>query len=123
MLSGALLALFTGFSATAQNTTAPDNTRVNRSDRSPSAVTADNAKNNKSDREIMRQIRKAIVDDKSLSSYAHNVKVIARNGDVTLKGPVHSEEEKRTIEAKAAEVAGAGHVTNQISVKADRASK
>jgi osmotically-inducible protein OsmY len=51
--------------------------------------------------------------------------VIAQNGTVTLKGPVHSEEEKRSIEAKAAEIAGTGNVKNEIAVKgdADRSSK
>jgi osmotically-inducible protein OsmY len=107
----------------AQNSTAPDNTKMNQADRSKSAVTADQAKNNKSDREIMKEIRQSIVKDKSLSTYAHNVKIVAQNGKVTLRGPVHSEEERRTIEAKAADVAGAGNVTNQITVKEDRSSK
>jgi osmotically-inducible protein OsmY len=48
--------------------------------------------------------------DKALSSYAHNVKVIAQGGQVTLKGPVRSDDEKRAVEAQATEVAGAGHV-------------
>jgi len=56
------------------------------------------------------------VKDKSLSTYAHNVKVIARDGAVTLKGPVRSEEEKQAVEAKAVEVAGQGKVTDEISV-------
>ena len=56
------------------------------------------------------------MDDKTLSTYAHNVKVIAQDGQVTLKGPVRTEDEKKTVEAKATEVAGAGHVTNQISI-------
>jgi hyperosmotically inducible protein len=98
-----------------------DNTKVNKRDRAASQPTADQAKNTKSDREIMQQIRKAVVDDKSLSTYAHNVKIISAHGKVTLKGPVHSEEEKKNIESKATEVAGSGNVTNQISVKADKA--
>ena len=57
-----------------------------------------------------------MIADKTLSSYAHNVKVVAQNGQVTLKGPVRSAEEKRVVEAKATEVAGAGHITNQISI-------
>jgi osmotically-inducible protein OsmY len=36
---------------------------------------------------------------------------------VTLKGPVHSEEEKQSIAAKAAEVAGQDKVSNQLTVK------
>src|SRR4051812_33531317 len=87
----------------AQQTTpsaAPDNTKVNKRDRAESQPTADQAKNNKSDREIMQQIRKSVVDDKSLSTYAHNVKIIAEHGKVTLKGPVHSADESKSIEEK-----------------------
>jgi len=97
--------------------TAPDNTKVNKRDRSKASPTADNAKDNQTDRDIMQKIRKSIMDDKSLSTYAHNVKIISQNGSVTLKGPVRSAAEKQTIEQKAAEVAGAGKVTNQMSVK------
>ena len=105
--------------ALAQNpgTTQPDNTKVNKQDRGQGAVTADQQKNNVSDRELSKQIRKALTSDKSLSTYAHNVKVIAQNGTVTLKGPVHSEEEKKAIVAHATEVAGAGKVTDELTVK------
>jgi osmotically-inducible protein OsmY len=58
----------------------------------------------------------AIHDDKSLSTYAHNIKIITQDGKVTLKGPVRSEDEKSNIGAKAAAVAGDGNVTNQIDV-------
>ena len=116
--SGALRGLLCGVPAIAQNT-APDNTKMNQSDRSGGSPTADQAKNNKSDREIMRQIRKSIVADKDLSTYAHNIKIISQHGQVTLKGPVHSDDERQRIEAKAKEVAGAGNVTDQIAVKGD----
>jgi hyperosmotically inducible protein len=96
--------------------TPPDNTKVNTRDRAPGAVTADQQKNNAGDREITRKIRQSLMKDKALSRYAHNVKVIAQDGQVTLKGPVRSDDEKRTVEAKATEVAGAGHVTNDMSV-------
>ena len=72
---------------------------------------------NKSDSEIAKEIRRAIVSDKSLSTYAHNVKVIAQKGSVTLKGPVRSEEEKQAVVAKAKEVAGGDKVTDELSVK------
>lgn len=100
-----------------------DNTKTNKRDRSAAEPTADQAKENTSDRETMRQIRKAVVSDEALSTYAHNVKIIAQNGKVTLKGPVRSEEEKRTIEAKATEIAGAGNVVNQLTVKPDKNAK
>jgi osmotically-inducible protein OsmY len=102
----------------AQSSTQPDNTKVNKADRQPGAVTADQQKMNTSDRDLTKKIRQAIVADKSLSTYAHNVKIISQNGTVTLKGPVRSDAEKATIQAKAAEIAGsADKVDNQISVK------
>jgi hyperosmotically inducible protein len=95
---------------------APDNTKVNTRDRDKNEMTADQQKENRSDRELARQVRRALVKDKALSTYAHNVKVVARDGAVTLKGPVRSEEEKQAVEAKAVEVAGQGKVTDEISV-------
>jgi hyperosmotically inducible periplasmic protein len=98
-------------------TPAPDNTRTNDRDRNPAQATADQQKENRSDRDITRDIRRSIVQDKSLSTYAHNVKIICENGMVTLKGPVRSEDEKRAIEAKAAEIAGKDKVANQLEIK------
>jgi len=95
-----------------------DNTTVNQRDRNDSEATADKQKENSTDRQLTQQIRKALVKDKSLSTYAHNVKVISQNGMVTLKGPVKSEEEKQAIEAKAAQIAGADKVTNELEVAA-----
>src|SRR5437868_4734244 len=80
-----------------------DNTKVNQRDRSQTEPTADQQKESKSDRELARQIRRSLVQDKALSTSAHNVKVIAQNGMVTLKGPVKSEDEKQAVEAKAAQ--------------------
>jgi hyperosmotically inducible periplasmic protein len=96
----------------------PDNSKVNERDRRPDQATADQQKNNAADLEITRQIRKALTADKSLSTYAHNVKVITQGGKVTLKGPVRSADEKNAVELKAAEVAGAENITNQITVAA-----
>lgn len=95
-----------------QQPAAPDNTKQNKTE----GMTADNQKENKADRVTSQKIRKSILADKSLSSYAHNVKVITANGTVTLKGPVRSDEEKSAIEAKATEVAGAGNVTSELTV-------
>ena len=94
--------------------TPPDNTKQNK-EQSP---TADDQKMNPADRAITQKIRKALHDDNSLSTYAHNVKIITQDGKVTLRGPVRSDEEKASIEAKAVAVAvaGAGNVTNQLEV-------
>ena len=88
-----LFACFLGLvssTASAQDSTAPaaDNTKVNQRDKDKAQPTADQQKENQPDREIARKIRRSIVQDKGLSSYAHNVKVVAQNGMVTLKGPV-----------------------------------
>jgi hyperosmotically inducible periplasmic protein len=91
---------------------AADNTKLNES----AGVTADQQKNDTTDLEITRRIRKAIHQDKSLSVDAHNVKVIAQDGAVTLKGPVQSQAEKANIEAKAVAVVGQGKVNDQIRV-------
>ena len=99
---------------------ASDNTKMNKRDRNTAEPTADRAKNGVSDRDIMQKIRKAVVDDQSLSTYAHNVKIVSQDGRVTLKGPVRSQEEKRSVEEKAKEVAGAGNVTNEMSIKRSR---
>ncbi|MGA9564120.1 MAG: BON domain-containing protein, partial [Candidatus Korobacteraceae bacterium] len=72
--------------------------------------------NSKTDRELAQNVRKAIMQDKALSTYAHNVKVISQNGQITLKGPVRSEDEKQALEAKAAEVAGKANVVNELTV-------
>ena len=101
-----------------------DNTKVNQRDRSKAEPTADQQKETQSDRETARQIRRALVKDKSLSTYAHNVKVVVQNGAVTLKGPVRSEDEKKAVEAKAAEVAGSSDkVTSQLDIAPEKSGK
>jgi hyperosmotically inducible protein len=92
---------------------APDNTAKNKDQ---SAPTADQQKMNPADRAITQKIRKSIHDDKNLSTYAHNIKVITQDGKVTLRGPVRSEDEKSSVEAKAVAVAGPENVTNQLEI-------
>jgi hyperosmotically inducible protein len=80
--------------------------------------TADQQSEATSDRMLTKKIRQSLIADKSLSTYGHNVKIITKDGMVTLKGPVHSEDEKSAIASKAAEVAGGqDKVTNQLTVK------
>ncbi len=106
------------FAQTGATSAPADNTRVNKEDRQQGGVTADQQKENKADRELAQRVRRAFTSDKSLSTYARNVKIIAQDGKVTLKGPVRSDAEKQKLEAKAAEVAGEGNVTSQITVRA-----
>jgi hyperosmotically inducible protein len=115
----ALLCLPGGYSAvhayaqTGAAQTAPDNTNQNKNH----AETADNQANGKADRVTTQKIRKAIMADKSLSTYAHNVKIITVDGAVTLKGPVQSEDEKQKIASEAADVVSADKITNELTVK------
>lgn len=108
-----------GFVAMAQDSTppAPDNSAVNVRDRVPGAMTAGQQSNSTSDVELTRRIRRAVVQDHSLSMLAHNVKIISTNGSVMLRGPVKTEEEKTAIANKAQAIAGAGKVDNQLEVK------
>jgi hyperosmotically inducible protein len=107
---GALLVPGVNAQSSAQQ---PDNTANNKQD----SNNADQQKENAADRDLTKKIRHSIMQDKNLSTYAHNIKVIVRDGDVTLKGPVKSEDEKAAIEAKATEIAGPGKVQNQLTVK------
>ena len=93
--------------------TAPDNSAQNKEQ----GLTAGKQSNTKADRETTANIRKAIMADKDLSTYAHNVKVITINGAVTLKGPVKSEGEKQKIASDAASVVSADKITNDLTVK------
>ena len=91
----------------------PDNTAQNK----VQSPTADNQSNAKNDRVLAQHVRKAIIADKDLSTYAHNVKVIAMNGSVTLKGPVKSDDEKQKVATDAASAVSADKIDNQLTVK------
>ena len=93
-----------------------DNSATNKGDRGAGTVTADQQKNDKTDLATSRNIRRAIMGDKSLSTYAHNIKIVTQQGKVTLRGPVRTAAEKETVQAKAAEIAGAANVTNAVTV-------
>jgi len=107
---------------TNRQTTPPDNTRTNQRDRDKSHPTAGQQSGNSSDLQITRDIRRALTSDKSLSTYAKNIKISTQNENVTLRGPVRSEQDKQAIEAKANEVAP-GHVKSEIQIAAKGTGK
>jgi hyperosmotically inducible periplasmic protein len=72
--------------------------------------------NNAADIDLTKRIRQSVIADKSLSTYAHNIKIVTVKGNVTLNGVVRSEEEKGAIEMKAATIAGKDKVTNDLKV-------
>ena len=95
----------------------PDNSGVDLRDREPEAMTAGQQSNSKGDVELTRKIRRAVIKDRSLSMMAHNVKIISANGNVILRGPVKTKEEKAAVANKAQAIAGADKVDNQLEVK------
>jgi hyperosmotically inducible periplasmic protein len=96
--------------------TTPDNTARNERDRSGDTKTPGDQAENEADRAITQNVRQAITSDDALSTYAQNVKIITQDGNVTLRGPVKSEQEKKEIEAKAKQVAGVKRVDNQLEI-------
>src|SRR3569833_3079162 len=82
--------LFTAVCLAGNDQTQPDNTKVNIRDRGAGEPTAEQQKMNSTVQKLTASIRKSILDDKSLSTYAHNIKIISQDGTVTLKGPVCS---------------------------------
>jgi osmotically-inducible protein OsmY len=73
-------------------------------------------KQNQADIDTTANIRKQIVDA-HVSIDAQNVKIITQNGKVTLRGPVHSEDEKQRLQEIAQSVAGADNVDNQLEIQ------
>jgi hyperosmotically inducible periplasmic protein len=128
-LSALLVAcVFTQHVATAQQTTeqqklensqqtAPDNTRVNKRDKACDSMTAEKSSHNKGDMQITREIRKSIMATKGLSVDAQNVKIITKDGAVTLRGPVDNDNEKATLDSLARNCAAATTFTNELEVK------
>jgi len=100
----------------ASSSVAADNTAKNERDRNDATKTAGDQSENEADRKITQEVRKAIVDDDKLSTSAQNVKIITNDGQVTLRGPVKTEEEKKAIESKAKQVAGVKNVENQLEI-------
>ena len=96
--------------------TPSDNTKSNKVDPSDSRMTADAQKNDSTDLDLTQRIRKGVMADKSLSTYAHNVKVVSVDGTVTLNGVVRNDAEKRKVAKIAGEVAGKTHVVDALKV-------
>ena len=96
----------------------PDNTARNRMDKDSQAKTPMDQSNSSADVQTTAEIRRAVMEDKSMSMNAQNCKIITdKSGVVTLRGPVDSQAEKDSIEAKAKAVAGVTQVVNELEVK------
>jgi hyperosmotically inducible protein len=123
-LTGGLL-MMTGTVRAEQNTaiylaagSASENTELNVRDKDNTTLTPEDQKENKSDIKITAAIRQAVVRNKSLSVDAQNVKIITRNGVVTLRGPVKNKKESKQIKKIAKHTPGVLKVDNQLEIKA-----
>ncbi|MBP6705197.1 MAG: BON domain-containing protein [Vicinamibacteria bacterium] len=115
---GALAAaLFVGCK---DNPPAPDNTKVNERDTPTKSEfkppTPMDQGQNRGDIDITAKIRRGLMDDGALSMTAKNVKVITTDGNVTLRGPVKSEDERTAVVGTAERVEGVRQVDNQLEV-------
>jgi hyperosmotically inducible periplasmic protein len=106
--------------ATASDAIKADNTKRNSSEQNKNIETAEKQSNSKDDLALTQKIRQAVMKDGSLSMDAKNAKIIARDGKITLKGPVDRQQEKDTIGAQAGEIAGKDKVDNQLEVKTEK---
>src|SRR5688572_13008462 len=95
-----------------------DNTRMNARDKTGATQTPqDQAGGSEADRKLLAAVRRAVVTDNSLSTSAKNVKIVTKDGVVTLRGPVNSADEKARVARLAQQVAGVSSVENQLDVK------
>lgn len=95
---------------------AADNTAVNARDRSDASKTSMAQPNDQTDIKLAAIVRRAISKDSSLSTMAHNVKIVAANGTVTLRGSVKGDDEKSEVETVVRSVDGVQRVTNDLDV-------
>lgn len=99
-------------------TTPADSAGPKVQDRSGATLTPGDQSESEADRALTQRVRLAVVADDSLSTTAHNIKIITINGVMTLRGPVNSAQEKANIDAKAQQIAGATKVNNQLEIVA-----
>jgi len=101
----------------ADDKTKPDNTAINERDRSRETQTSGDQSNSSADLKITQAIRQALMNDSELSTTAKNVKIITNNGQVTLRGPVKTAQEKAKIDQLAKSAAGGAKIDDQLEVK------
>jgi len=104
---------------TVPSDTASDNSGINQRDQGNHSLTPPDqatipSNDSQADLTVLAAVRRSIMGDKDLSVDAHNVKLIVKEGVVTLRGPVASQTEKNAIEGLAAKVDGVKKVDDQL---------
>jgi osmotically-inducible protein OsmY len=98
---------------------AATNTAKNERDRDPALLTPEDQGGSELDRGVTQRIRQGVVKDDALSITGKNIKIITREGVVTLRGPVKTAEEKAQIAAIATKTDGVKRVENQLEIAAN----
>ena len=93
-----------------------DNTKANAADRNTDAKTPLDQSNDQDAIEVTAGIRRAVLEDSSLSTSAHNIKIVTNGNVVTLRGPVESADEKKRVESLAVKAATGKQVRNELSI-------
>jgi len=93
-----------------------NNTGINKRDRDDKTLTPMDQKNNESDLKITQGIRQALMKGE-YSMDAKNIKVITRNGTVTLRGPVKTAAELEKISVLVKAMPGIKSIDNQLQVE------
>ena len=94
-----------------------DNTATNERDRSGETKTSGDQSNSSADLKTTQAIRRVLMKDRELSTTAKNIKVITANGQVTLRGPIKTAQEKAKIDQIAKSAAGGAQIDDQLDVK------
>jgi osmotically-inducible protein OsmY len=94
-----------------------ENTQRNARDENGTTLTPEDQNETEGDINITADIRKSVVNDSNLSVNAQNIKIITRNGKVTLRGTVESTTESTKLQQIAIQTPGVLGVDNQIESK------
>jgi hyperosmotically inducible periplasmic protein len=95
----------------------PDNTKTNERDRSGDTKTSGDQSNSSADLKVTQAIRQALMKDGELSTTAKNIKIITANGQVILRGPVKTAQEKAKVDQIVRSAAGGAQIDDQLDVK------
>jgi osmotically-inducible protein OsmY len=68
------------------------------------------------DAALAERIRKAIVNDNKFSTSAKNIKVLFKNGIVTLQGSVRNDQEKAEIITRTRRITGTARIDDELDI-------
>ncbi len=94
-----------------------DNSGLNTRDKEGLTLIPQHQPDYAKDRRLLAAVRRAVIHERELSTMAHNIKIFAVAGVVTLRGPVRSDVERDRLEQIAQTVPGVTSVVNELDFK------